>query len=81
MGMLVYFNSKLKFINVGVVKTSINHTVVIKIWPEAKWSSLDQVEIFRGPHPCMSNILGWIVARGESPIKLGIAGFPRNLFK
>jgi len=63
------------------VKTSNNNTKVIKIWPEAKWSSLDQVENYWGPHPCMSKILGWIVARGERPIKLGIAGFPRNLFK
>lgn len=45
MGMLVYFNSELKLLNVGVVIASFNYTIVIKIWPETKWSSLDQVEI------------------------------------
>lgn len=31
MGMLVYFNSKLKLLNVGVVIASFNYTIVIKI--------------------------------------------------
>jgi len=44
MGVLVYINSKLKSLDVGVVKTSNNHAIVVDIWPEAKWSSLDQVE-------------------------------------
>lgn len=44
MGVLVYINSKLKSLDVGIVKASINYALVIDIWPEAKWSSLDQVE-------------------------------------
>jgi hypothetical protein len=31
-------------------------------------------------HECCS-ILGWIEIRGERPIKHGIAGFLRNIFK
>lgn len=31
MGMLVYFNSKLKLLNVGAVKVSNHFTLVIKI--------------------------------------------------
>jgi len=45
MGMLVYFNSKLNLLKVGVVIASINNTKVIKIWPETRWSSLDQVDL------------------------------------
>jgi len=45
MGKLVYYNSKLKILIVGIVLASLNKTIVIIIWPETKWSSLDQVEI------------------------------------
>jgi hypothetical protein len=44
MGMLVYKNSKLNSIEVGKVTASLKNAVVIFIWPETKWSSLDQVE-------------------------------------
>ena len=44
MGKLVYINSKLNLLNVGGAKSSDNIAIVIFIWPETKWSNLDQVD-------------------------------------
>lgn len=82
MGELVYFISKLKTLVVGVVKASINNTKVIKVWPETKWSNLDQVENFLKDRTRVCAAYWDELRLGvKVHIKLGIAGFPRNLFK
>lgn len=83
MGKLVYFSSKFNMLVLYAVTSSVNNTIVAKIWPEAKWSNLDQVEISYFEDRTRVCAIYWdeLWLGVKVQIKLGIAGFPRNLFK
>lgn len=65
----------------GEVTASMKNTIVIKIWPETKWSNLDQVDFLEDRTSVCALYLDELWLGVKVQFKLGIAGFPRNLYK